>query len=153
MGSTPIARSTLRQRQATQGYEIGVKTLIRWESLGKSTLRSDGLMASRIPALPRDSHVQSHAAVHKNKLCDSHAALVARAIAMAGLDPTRSAASALRRQRPCCWRLLTDRRAGAPSWTSFGQGQSHYGQLKGCSGWPKTNPSSDKNTPRTLAID
>jgi hypothetical protein len=31
--------------------------------------------------LPRDSHVQSHAAVHKNKLCDSHAPLVARAIA------------------------------------------------------------------------
>src|SRR6266403_2979310 len=26
-------------------------------------------------------HVQSHAAVHRNKLCDSHAALVARAIA------------------------------------------------------------------------
>ena len=38
-------------------------------------------MASRIPELPRDSHVQSHAAVHKNKLCDSHAPLVARAIA------------------------------------------------------------------------
>jgi hypothetical protein len=37
-------------------------------------------MASRIPALPRDSHVQSHAAVHKNELCDSHAALVGRAI-------------------------------------------------------------------------
>jgi hypothetical protein len=38
-------------------------------------------MASRNRALPRDSHVQSHAAVHKNELCDSHAALVARAIA------------------------------------------------------------------------
>jgi hypothetical protein len=38
-------------------------------------------MASRIPALPRDSHVPSHAAVHKNKLCDFHAPLVARAIA------------------------------------------------------------------------
>jgi hypothetical protein len=38
-------------------------------------------MASRSPALPRDSHVQSHAAVHKNELCDSHAHLVARAIA------------------------------------------------------------------------
>src|SRR6267378_2102176 len=38
-------------------------------------------MASRIPALPQDSHVQSHAAVHKNKLCDSHAPLVAGAIA------------------------------------------------------------------------
>ena len=24
---------------------------------------------------------------------------------------------------------------------------------KGCSGWPKTNLSSDKNTPRALAID
>src|SRR5882672_1624283 len=38
-------------------------------------------MASRIPALPRDSHVHSPAAIHKNKLCDSRAALVARAIA------------------------------------------------------------------------
>ncbi len=28
-------------------------------------------MASRITALPRDSHEPSHAAVHKNKLCDS----------------------------------------------------------------------------------
>ncbi len=27
-------------------------------------------MASRIPALPRDSHVQSHAEVFKNKLCE-----------------------------------------------------------------------------------
>jgi len=33
-----------------------------------------------------------------------------------------------------------------------GKDKSHY-QLKGCSGWPKTNPSSDKNTPRALAID
>jgi hypothetical protein len=46
-------------------------------------------MASRIPALPRDSHVQSHAAVHKNKLCDSHARLEARAIA-GGSTRTRS---------------------------------------------------------------
>jgi predicted butyrate kinase (DUF1464 family) len=38
-------------------------------------------MASRNPALPLNSHVQSHAEVYKNKLCDSHAALVARAIA------------------------------------------------------------------------
>jgi hypothetical protein len=44
-------------------------------------------MASRIPALPRDSHAQSHAAVHKNKLCDSHALLAARAIAGAELGP------------------------------------------------------------------
>jgi hypothetical protein len=35
----------------------------------------------------------------------------------------RSRATALRRQRPCRWRLLADRRAGAPNWTSFGQGQ------------------------------
>ena len=34
LGSIPIARSTLGQRQATQGYKIGVNTLIRWESLG-----------------------------------------------------------------------------------------------------------------------
>ena len=34
MGSIPIACSTSRQRQATQGYKIGVKALIRWESHG-----------------------------------------------------------------------------------------------------------------------
>ena len=34
-----------------------------------------------------------------------------------------------------------------------GKDKSHYGQLKGCSGWPKTNPSSDKNTPHALPID
>jgi hypothetical protein len=44
-------------------------------------------MASRIATLPRDSHVQSHAAVHKNKLCDSHAALIARAIASGWTRP------------------------------------------------------------------
>jgi hypothetical protein len=63
-------------RQATQGYKIGVKTLIRWDSLGNWRRGGGGLMASRIPASPRDSHVQSHAAVHKNKLWDSHAPLV-----------------------------------------------------------------------------
>jgi hypothetical protein len=50
-------------------------------------------MASRIPTLPRDSHVQSHAAVHKNKLCDSQTRLGARAIAMAGLDPLQALAT------------------------------------------------------------
>jgi hypothetical protein len=34
VGSIPIARSTLRQRQATQRHKIGPKTLIRWEVLG-----------------------------------------------------------------------------------------------------------------------
>ena len=81
MGSIPIARSILRQRQAKQGHKIGVKTLIRWESLGNRRRGGGGLMASRIPSLPQHSHVQSHAAVHKNNLCDSHAPLVARAIA------------------------------------------------------------------------
>jgi hypothetical protein len=32
-------------------------------------------MASRIPGLSRDSHVQSHAAVHKDKLCETPAEL------------------------------------------------------------------------------
>jgi len=36
LGSIPIARSTLRQRQATQGYKIAVKTLIPWESVGNA---------------------------------------------------------------------------------------------------------------------
>jgi hypothetical protein len=38
-------------------------------------------MASRNRALPLDLHVQSHAAIHENELCDSHAHLVDRAIA------------------------------------------------------------------------
>jgi hypothetical protein len=40
LGSIPIARSILRQRQVTLGYGIRVKTLIRRESLGRLTLRS-----------------------------------------------------------------------------------------------------------------
>jgi len=52
-------------------------------------------MASRIPALPRDSHLPSHAAVHKNKLCDSHAPLVARAIAGGWTRPHAGAALGL----------------------------------------------------------
>ncbi len=71
----PSPAPLLRQRQTTQRNKIRVKTLIRWESLGKSTLRGRRLMASRSLALPRDSHGQSHAAVHKNQLCDSHAVL------------------------------------------------------------------------------
>jgi hypothetical protein len=81
VGSIPIARSILRQRRATQGYKIGVKTLIRWKSLGKSTLKGRRSHGVTYPALPRDSHVQPHAAVHKNKLCDSHDPLVTREIA------------------------------------------------------------------------
>jgi hypothetical protein len=44
-------------------------------------------MASRIPALPRDSHVQSHAGLSKNNLRDSHTLSVA-AIVIAS-DQTR----------------------------------------------------------------
>jgi hypothetical protein len=44
-------------------------------------------MASRIPALPRDSHEQSHATSSKNNVCDSHTLSVA-AIVIAG-DRTR----------------------------------------------------------------
>jgi hypothetical protein len=51
-------------------YKIGVNTLIRWESLGKSMRGNDRLMASRNPALPLDSHVQSLAEVLKNKLSE-----------------------------------------------------------------------------------
>jgi hypothetical protein len=39
VGSIPIARSILRQRQATQGYKLGFKTFIRWESPWELTLR------------------------------------------------------------------------------------------------------------------
>jgi hypothetical protein len=41
-------------------------------------------MASRIPALPRDLHVQSHAAVHKDNLCDSHSLCVAAIVIACG---------------------------------------------------------------------
>jgi hypothetical protein len=71
-----------------------------WESTPRG---GGGLMASRIPALPRDSHVQSHAAVHKNKLCDSHAALVARAIAGGWTRPV-----AAFRHRPLTGSLTQD---------------------------------------------
>jgi hypothetical protein len=97
-----------RQRQATQGYKVGVKTLIRWESLGNRRRGGGGLMASRIPALPRDSHVQSHAALHKNNLCDSHAALVARAIAGGWTRPARAGGERQVCGNPIRYWLLTE---------------------------------------------
>jgi len=57
MGPIPIARSTLRQRQATQGYEIGVKTLIRWESLGN---RRRGESASWPHISPRCPEIHTY---------------------------------------------------------------------------------------------
>jgi hypothetical protein len=60
VGSIPIARSTLRQRQATQGYEIGVKTLIRWESLGKSTLRGAAVSWPHVTLHCPGIHTYSH---------------------------------------------------------------------------------------------
>jgi hypothetical protein len=77
----PSPAPLLRQPQATQGNKIWVKTLILWESLGRLTLRRWRSHCLTFPTSPQDSHVQSHAAVHKNKLCDSHAPLVAGAIA------------------------------------------------------------------------
>ena len=77
----PSPAPLIRQRQATQGYKNEVKTLIRWESLGNRRRGGGGFMASTFPALPRDSHVQSRAAVHENESCDSHARLVETAIA------------------------------------------------------------------------
>ena len=68
--NSPIACSTLGQHRATQGDRIGVNALIRWEGLGNRHRRGRGLMTSRNPALPLDSHVQSHAEVLKNKLCE-----------------------------------------------------------------------------------
>jgi hypothetical protein len=76
-----LPRSELRGSAASGGHEPGISMpMYLYVARG-------GLMASRIPALPRDSHVQSHAAVHKNELCDSHAHLVARGSHVAGLDP------------------------------------------------------------------
>jgi hypothetical protein len=79
--SIPIARSTLKQRQAPQGDRIGVNALIRWEGLGNRRRRGGGLMASRNPALPLDSHVPSHAKFSKINRVNSRAPLIARAIA------------------------------------------------------------------------
>jgi hypothetical protein len=53
-----------------QGDRIGVNTSILWEGLGNRHRGGVGLIASRNPALPLDSHVQSHAEVLKNKLCE-----------------------------------------------------------------------------------
>jgi hypothetical protein len=49
MGSIPIGRFILGQRQATQGYEIGVKTLIRWEGPGNRRRGGGGFMALTYP--------------------------------------------------------------------------------------------------------
>jgi hypothetical protein len=59
VGSIPIARSTLRQRQATQGYNIRVKALIRWESLG---IDAEGAAASwpHVSPLCPEIHTCSH---------------------------------------------------------------------------------------------
>jgi hypothetical protein len=60
VGSIPIARSTLRQRQATQGYKIGVKILIRWESLRKSTLRGAAVSRPHVSPHCPEIHTYSH---------------------------------------------------------------------------------------------
>jgi hypothetical protein len=71
-------------------------------------------MASSIAALPRDSHVQSHAAVHKNKLCDSYALLVSESDRR-WLDPDLSLANfsyradQLRRERVSIFKRTSKR--------------------------------------------
>jgi hypothetical protein len=76
-------------------------------------------MASRIPTLPRDSHVQSHAAIHKNKLCDTHAARVARAIAGGWTRPkpasVRFPGGQFIQRLSACQRPMEERRS-APSY-------------------------------------
>jgi hypothetical protein len=87
VGSIPIARSTSRQHQAAQEDRIGVNTLIRWESLGNRRRGRVGLMASRKPALPLDSHIQSHAEVFKNELCEFPRSPHGERSRVAGLGP------------------------------------------------------------------
>jgi hypothetical protein len=77
-----------------------------WESTPRGR-GGGGLMASRDPALPLDSHVQSHAEALKNKLCEFPCCPVAREIAGGWTRP-----SAAGRQRPLPRRLVL--RLGEP---------------------------------------
>jgi hypothetical protein len=60
VGSIPIARSILRQRQATQGYKIGVKTLIRWDSLGNRRRRGAAVSWPHVSPHCPEIHTYSH---------------------------------------------------------------------------------------------
>ena len=86
MGSIPIARSILRLAQDVSGREIGVNTLILWETGGNRRRFGGGHLSSHIPKLPHYSHVQSHAASSKNNVCDSHT-LCAAAVRRSTLLP------------------------------------------------------------------
>ena len=100
----PSPAPLLRQRQTTRGAgpQICGQNI---DPMGKSweidTEGGGGLMASRIPALPQHSHVQSRAAVHKNKLCDPSA----RAIACGWIRTHRSH----RQRQPLGIRIPSDR--------------------------------------------
>ena len=110
MGSIPIARFTSGIGQVTWGYQIGVSTLILWETVGNGRRGGDGLMASRIPVLRRDSHVPSHAAVHKNNLCDSHSLCVAAIAIAGGRTPTPLQTITTVRYGELCFCLITARK-------------------------------------------
>jgi hypothetical protein len=61
----PSPAPLLKQRQATQGYKIGVKTLILWESVGNTRRFVGGLVSRGVPTQPQHSHVQSRAVISK----------------------------------------------------------------------------------------
>ena len=61
-----------------------------------------GFIASRIPALPWNSPIQSHAAAHENELCDSRAHLVDGAIACGWIRPRLCK----NKIAPCCKSIL-----------------------------------------------
>jgi hypothetical protein len=77
LGSIPIARSTLKQCQATQGDSIRVNTLIRWEGLGN---RRWGATVSwphvslHCPEIHTYSHTQKFSKINH---VNSHAPLIA----------------------------------------------------------------------------
>ena len=57
--SIPIARSTSRLAKITLGYEIGVKTLILWESLGNAA-KGASASWSHVSSLCPEIHTYSH---------------------------------------------------------------------------------------------
>ena len=63
MGSTPIARSILRQRQATLGNLAATKAMIAWEHLGKQLRIQAKVVASHSRRLRQNSHAASHLAL------------------------------------------------------------------------------------------
>jgi hypothetical protein len=87
--SIPIARSILRQRQAMQGDRIRINTLIRWDSLGKSTLTERRSSRLTYPCIaPRITRTVTRSSSQRINCVNSHAARRKESIAGGWLDST-----------------------------------------------------------------